>query len=438
MDSRILIVGTVPYNKKMTSRAFDAYFGDMDHSCLAQIFSYPSTPPKGHCSALYQITDAMLLRKVLGKSVTVGKRWKYEELPDITAADVERKDNNRLYRKLYRIGSRKNAFTCLLRKWLWKQKRWCTEDLNNWLDEFSPECVFLSFSDDFFIPEIALYVAEKYDIPIVSSIGDDYFFNDRFSCNPFYHIYRKKYKKLIRKVFAHGGSAIYISDKIRDKYNGEFALDGETVYLSSEVEHRAFRPINTEDPDICYFGNIRQGRNESLSEIASALGTINPQYRLTVCSAQNDKDIVKVLTDNPNVDFLGAIPYEEVKKRSAKADVLVIVEGFKQKHINMTRYSLSTKAADSIRSGASIFVYGSPECGVTEYMQGTGCAEVCTDRSQLPDRLKHLLFSEEYQKANYKKAEEVYEHNHVPSQSRAVFRKVVKKAIDSYEKTRKI
>lgn len=436
MDKRILIVGTVPYNKKMTSRAFDAYFGDMDHACIAQIFSHPSAPCKGHCASLYQITDAMLLRKVMRKSTVVGKIWNYKDLNDVCASPSDKKDNNRLFRKLYQIGSRKNAVTCLLRKHLWKKKRWLTEELQTWLDKFLPECVFLSFSDDFFIPEIALYVAEKYDVPIVSSIGDDYYFNDRFSCNPFYYIYRSKYKKLIRKVFAHGGSAIYISDKIRDKYNSEFALDGETVYLSSEVEHHAFRPINTTSPSVCYFGNIRQGRNESLSEIATALGSINPDYRLTVCSAQNDKDIVKVLTSNPYVVFLGAISYEEVKERSAQADVLVIVEGFKEKHINMTRYSLSTKAADSIRSGAAIFVYGSPECGVIEYMQGTGCAEVCTDQSQLTESLKHLLFSEDYQKENYMKAEEVYERNHIPSQSRAVFRKVVKKAIDSYDKTR--
>ncbi len=432
MDRRILIVGTVPYNKKMTSRAFDAYFGDMNRDCLCQIFSHPMAPQKGHCASLYQITDAMLLRKAMGKSTVVGRQWSYDELSDSSGDPSDHVDTSRVFRKLYRIGSRKNAFTCLLRKGLWAKRRWCTEQLNAWLDAFKPECVFLSFSDDFFIPEIALYVARRFDIPIVSSIGDDYYFNDRFSLNPFYIIYRSKYKKLIRSVFSHGGSAIYISDKIRDKYNSEFMLDGETVYLSSELEHRAFRPVDTLDPSICYFGNIRQGRNESLSMIASALGTINPAYRLTVCSAQNDGDIVSVLTKNPHVDFLGAIPYEEVKRRSVESDVLVIVEGFKQKHINATRYSLSTKASDSIRSGAAIFVFGSPECGVIEYMADTGCAEVCCDPKELEASLRHLLFSVEFQQKCYTRAEEVYEENHLPAHSRAVFRQVVEKAVDRY------
>ena len=38
MQYRVLIVGTVPYNEKSTSRAFDAYFHYMDKKNLAQIF----------------------------------------------------------------------------------------------------------------------------------------------------------------------------------------------------------------------------------------------------------------------------------------------------------------------------------------------------------------------------------------------------------------
>ena len=437
MHPRVLIVGTVPYNKKMTSRAFEAYFANWEKENLAQVFSNPLEPVKGHCGQLYQITDARLLKKAIGKKIIVGKRYMYDELGE-SHDFTESVEKGGFIRRLYRIGSRKNAFSCLMRKWLWKKSRWCTDDFNRWLDDFMPESVFLSFSDDFFIPEIALYVAERYDIPIVSSIGDDYYFNDRFSLNPFYHLYRGLYKKLIRKVFAHGGSAIYISDKIRDKYNGEFPLNGKTVYLCSEIERREFRPIDTQHPTVCYFGNIRQGRNESLSDIATAMGAVDPSYRLTVCSGQNDPDVVKVLTDNPYIIFLGSIPYDEVKRRSADADVLVIVEGFKKKHVNITRYSLSTKAADSLASGAAILTYGSPECGVIEYMQTTNAAMVCTDRQELKECIRKLFFDTDYQKTNYDNAERVAQKNHRLENSNAVFEGVVKESIAVYEKRHRL
>ena len=290
----------------------------------------------------------------------------------------------------------------------------------------------LSFSDDFFIPEIALYVAQRYHIPIVSSIGDDYYFNDHFSLSPLYYLYRGMYNKLIRQVFAHGGSAIYISDKIRDKYNSEFQLHGETVYLTSEVQRRPFRTISQRHPVISYFGNIRQGRNESLCEIADALGRISNSYILDVYTNQDSPRDIDVLKKNPNIRFHGSIPYSDVMVKTAESDIVVIVEGFKHKHIRNTRYSLSTKAADSLASGAQILVYGSPECGVIEYMDSTNSAAVCTSKDQLVDCIRHLINDEAFQRKNYQNAIKVTEQNHTLHSSTQIFTRVVEEAITQY------
>ena len=41
---RLLIVGTIPYNTKDSSRAFEAYFHNWEKENIAQIFSDPKTP----------------------------------------------------------------------------------------------------------------------------------------------------------------------------------------------------------------------------------------------------------------------------------------------------------------------------------------------------------------------------------------------------------
>ena len=212
----------------------------------------------------------------MGKKVDTGVIYHYDEL------DTEWKDND------LELGNAKAEAGLQVR---WKayasyafaqgnplRKRfWCTEKLNNWLDDFKPECVFLAFSDDYFIPQIAMYVAKRYNVPIVSCIGDDYYFNVEKTLNPIYHLYKSTYKKLIDKVLAWPGSAIYISNKIRDKYNSEFGLDGETVYLTSTVQRKPFSVINKDCPVITYFGNIGMGRNNSLNDIGYALGKIQFQ-----------------------------------------------------------------------------------------------------------------------------------------------------------------
>ena len=289
--------------------------------------------------------------------------------------------------------------------------------------------MFLSFSDDFFIPEIAHYAAEKFDIPIGSSIGDDYFFNDRFSLSPLYHLYRSSYKRLIRNVFRHSGSAIYISDKIRDKYNSSFGLDGETVYLNSELRRRPFVPCAADHPRVCYYGNIGLGRDRSLCELSEALAKISPGSVVQVYSSQQDRRAIRAFQRCQSIRFCGSIPYSEISGRIREDDVFLIVEGFRASDIRDTRYSLSTKAADALASGSNLFVYGSAECGVVEYMKQTGAAAVCTEPSELEAALRRFLSDQAAQKARWLRAVEVTKQNHNLETSTRIFRGVVEKAI---------
>lgn len=427
---RVLIVGTVPYNEMSTSRAFDSYFHFWEKENLAQIFSNAKIPVKGHCATLYQITDDRMLRRHFSKNVNTGVIFNYDDLPNEWADSTLEVGEGTA--KAYKIGSRKNSLIYLLRKLVWKKEYWCTKELLNWLDSFAPECVFLSFSDDFFIPSIALFVAERYSIPIVSSIGDDYYFNYKHTLSPLYHIYKLSYRRLIRKVLDHDGSAIYIGDKIRDKYNNEFGLNGETVYLTSSIARREFKQINREDPVISYFGNIRLGRNESLVDIADSLRSMNLNYKLHVYSNENEVSYYQMLVNHPNIFYHGSVPYDEVQRKTVESDILVVVEGFKRKHVDISRYSLSTKVADSLSSGVPILAYGSAECGAIEYAISTGSIITCTSKEQLSNELADLIFNVDLQKSIYNRAIEVTENNHRLNQSTAIFQDLVDRVCGEY------
>ncbi len=408
---RVIIVGTIPYNKNTSSRAFDAYFHNWEKHNIRQIFSNTKTPVKGHCGSLYQITDHRLLKRWLHKIDEVGVIFEDQELPD-DWANTDLEVGSGAVNYLYKIGSKDSPLKYLLRGILWKEKYWNTKKLNDWLDQFQPECVFLAFSDDYFIPRIALYISQKYNIPIMSCIGDDYYFNDRISFSPFYHLYRKTYKHLIDKIFQRPGNAIYIGNKIRDKYNAEFGLKGETIYLTSDIERHTFRKIDVVHPKIIYCGNIRLGRNQSLADIGYALQRINRDYFVDVYSTEKDKAFINVLNACPGVRFHGAISYAEVVRLTGQSDITIIVEGFKKKDVDTTRYSLSTKAADAIASGGNIFVYGDINCGVIEYMKETGCAVVCCEKDELEDELRKLIFNPDLQMKLYDRAIVVDREDH--------------------------
>lgn len=427
MHPKVLIIGTVPFNVQSSSRAFDSYFHFWEKENLAQIFSNPKKPCKGHCGTLFQITDHEMLDSWKFLHPDVGTIYNYDNLDDTWENNSYEVSD--YLKKFYKFGAKRSPLTHLLRGILWRKKFWCTKKLNDWLDSFHPDCVFLAFSNDYFINKIAIYVSKRYNIPIVSCIGDDYYFNKRWSFNPLYYIYMHTYKSLIRRVFKIGGSAVYICDKIRDKYNKEFNLDGQTVYLNSTIERKHFSPINKDHPIITYFGNVRIGRNNSLCDIADVLSKINSNYRLEVYSNEQDETYTKILKNHPFIKFGGSISYEKVKKRMRESDITIIVEGFLKKDIDVSRYSLSTKAADALACGSAILVYGSIECGIIEYMKKTEAAAVCTSKSELLSCIFNIIEKPELQKKYYSKAIEITHQNHTLESSCAIFEKIVTTAI---------
>lgn len=432
---RLLIVGTVPYNRQSTSRAFDAYFHNWPHEKIAQIFSNAAQPLKGHCDRLFQITDKMMLNRWFHRNAQVGKEYFRRSLKDETETGNEYNPahaGNTSY--LYRFGTRHTPLTHLLRKVLWRKDYWNTQKFNKWLEEFNPECVFLSFSNDFFILEIALYIAQKFDIPICSSTGDDYYFDGKFSLNPLYYLYHEWYKSLNRRVFRHKGSAIYIGDKIRDKYNDAFGLDGETVYLVSDIQRRPFKAIDPKMFTVRYFGNIRMGRNQSICDVAQALERINPNIIIEVYSNETDKNITGLFNKYKNIKYCGTIPYEEVMRRTLESDILLIVEGTKSKDINQSRYALSTKVADALASGCNIIGYGSTDCGAIEYLEAIGCATVGHSIPEMEIKIRNLINDPSLQKRYYEISMDVYEQNHTLKNSNEKVEQIIRRIVKKYKK----
>ena len=75
-----------------------------------------------------------------------------------------------------------------------------------------------------------------------------------------------------------------------------------------------------------------------------------------------------------------------MNKRLLNATFFVIAEGFRDEDINLTKYSLSTKASDGLASGAAILTYGPEDAGVVGYMKETGASMVLY-QSEEPKRI---------------------------------------------------
>lgn len=67
----------------------------------------------------------------------------------------------------------------MLRELVWAFKRWKSSDFEQWIENFNPNIVVLQFGDSSFMIDIALYVAQSRNIPLVVYNTEGYYFFPR-------------------------------------------------------------------------------------------------------------------------------------------------------------------------------------------------------------------------------------------------------------------
>jgi len=364
---KILILGSLPYKQNAQSRAFDSYFHYWPKEKLHQFFSSPFPPSKGHCSQFYQITDYRILKRNFNRKIRVGKIFYDIELASFQDKTILDSNSS----KFYKLGKHKTPLKRLFRKFIWKKKYWCSKEFVKWVEDFCPDVVFLAWSDDFYMLNIANFVCKNYDLPLISCVGDDYYFNNHFSLSPFYWIYRFKYKKLAKKVLQLNGSHVYISD-IRNKYNEYFSVSGQTIHVSCERQQISqWVPKKVEN--MVYFGNlVGYGRYKTLMTFANIINNKQKNIKIHIYSNEQNEQVLKQIKNVKNIVFHGSIPYESIKDKVTDYDCLIIAEELsKKKIIRDVKYSLSTKVGDSLSFGIPIIAIGNIECGTIEFIKNT-------------------------------------------------------------------
>lgn len=380
---KILIVDTQPYNTMVQSRALDSYFHKFKNENLMQIFSDPRTPCKGHCSILYQITDKQLFLRRFGKKNKVGRVFNISDLK----AEWHSSDIQKVYRP-----KNKTPLYRFIRKLVWKKRYWLTKELDTIVDSFQPDFVFVGFSKDFFIFEIAMHFSEKYNIPLILSIADDYVFYDEYKGQFLNRLYRKKYLQTVASLFKSDTICIFESQKIKNKYQEHFNVRGEVIHIASD-----FKPVICTGFDLkndwFYFGNLEFGRFNSLFQIADTLRLLGSNIMVHVYSKDIDKKKCKI--NHPNLRLHHQIPYSKAIEISKNAGALIIAEGFDEKDVGMVEYSLSTKVGDLLCSGRPIIAYGDMRCGSIGFLIENDVGYVATSKEQLAVMIRDLLVRKE-------------------------------------------
>ena len=386
---------------------------------LCQLYVRPTIPDVKMCSSYYQITDKQALKSLF--FAKPGGEVSEKQIEQIMAE----REKGELPAPPPPVGTK--ALLLLIRDIVWKLSRWYSKDLRLWIKRENPTCIFLAPGYSAFIYNIALRIAEDYNLPIITYICDDYYFVKK----PQSLIGKWQFSMLCKsteRIMNRTSQLVVISEEIKDIYHKEFNVPAEVLMTGAGVR-AVDKPTDQSVSKISYFGNLSDGRHKSLAEIGQALDTINSSHgteiALNVYSNETFSDILHVFSSIKSVRLCGFVSGKVFEEAFESSDILIHTESFDEMHIDRVKHSVSTKIADSLASGIPLFAYGPDSISSMKHLLRNDCAFVAVSREQLVDKLTTAVFDKENYSAVSSRAVEVAAQFHDNKANSSKLRSVI-------------
>ncbi len=407
---RILVVSNNSFSDTGNNgKTLASFFIEYPEECIAQLYFNPEVPNNTHYHNYFRITDSDLVRCVFKKNVGCGNII-YQKA---VALDGNfQKDNNSITRMLKKYNA-----TRTVREIFWLSKKWKTESLNQWLDEFSPKIVFFCAGDSGFAYDITKYVQKKYDTKLVVYITDDYVL-PRKTISPFWWLRKNYILNKMRDSVGRSDLFITISKQMKEKYKQLFGKDSIlAANMTESIRDQSIRVKKNDNLALVYAGGLHYKRYITLNLLAQSLKKYNNDLNnkkkayLKIYSWQKPShSVLKYLNLEGVSEFCGKLNPMQLKEILNYCDIPVQVESFAKKSIESTRLSISTKIPEYLSLGKAVLAIGPHQVASMEYLKDS--AFCITNQNHIYVELKKLLNNNELIEKLSVKALQKYEENH--------------------------
>ena len=246
------------------------------------------------------------------------------------------------------------------RNTVWRLARWKTNDFKNWLDDVDPDVIFFFSGDYSFMYDIAMFAADYLKKPIVVTCVDDYYIYNKNQNSLFGRLQHKRFLRRAKRLIDKAYCILTISDSMRDAYSELFGKPCKTLHTS--VERKNF-DLNPQASKVAYFGNLGYYRFEQLADIGRALknAKLPAVDCIDVYSGETDPLLLENLNEENGVRFHGYIDVNQIPEKYAECIAIIHTESFDPVTRARTRYSVSTKIAESLMYAPCLIAYGPEE-----------------------------------------------------------------------------
>ena len=392
---KILIISRTPWRDDNSfGSSFSNIFGNIDEIEIANIYCSSGVPNTNVAIRFFQISEKMILKNLFNKKNTTGKVANLYSHSDISSLENSENKEQKVFRFF-----QKNRFQIFMwfREIIWLFGRWKSKELNKFIDEYSPDLIFLPIYISPYMNKIGLHIKKKSGKKMVGYISDDNYTLKQFSLNPFFWLDRLVSRRFVKKA-VDACEILYVISSIQKKdYDICFKKDCKVLYKGGNFNafpterYRANKPIK-----LLFTGNIGAGRYKTLALIGEALDKINTNEIKAFLEIYSLTSLTRVMKSKlliyKSLVFKGGISQEVVKKKQDEADILVHVESFDLKERLLVRQSFSTKIVDYLQASRCIFAVGNKGTASINYLLNNEAA-VVSNKKEIESELKKLIDS---------------------------------------------
>ncbi|MEO5991597.1 MAG: hypothetical protein ABIP68_08180, partial [Ferruginibacter sp.] len=300
---------------------------------------------------------------------------------------LEKKTRN--YRKESKVEKPKirsyfNTLIHLLGLNQYKSRLIVSEQFENWVKDFDPDYIYTQLSN----LELIHFVNDlhgKTQIPIAIHIMDDWpitigkegilasYWNNKIHDN---------FRDLVNK----SSSFFSISEAMSEEYLLRYSKKFIPFHNPVDIDFwKKDSKNNYEIKDtfkILYAGRIGTGIRSCFVDIAIAINNLNKKgYKIELqMQITNDDPFIKDLSYYECIKFNKMIPYGDLPKKFAEADLLLLPNDFEAEATPFLKYSMPTKASEYMISGTPILLYARLETAITAHAIKHGWAYIVSER----------------------------------------------------------
>ena len=399
-EKRILVLSNGCFSDTDSNgRTLAQMFQDFNKENLAQFFVY-GTPDFSVCDRYYKVTDRDALESFL--------RWKETGgmVDNLTNQSLKADPSTNTPSKKVK----KTPISMLLREFVWLVGRWQGNKLEQWIENFNPEAIFVSLGDNIYLSRLAIQVAKKYKIPVYVYSTENYCFKDYnyLTKRPslFYKIFYLSMNRAFKKLENYVKLGIFNTPMLTEAYAGKFNYPCKCVFTPSDIDFVKNTEIS-EVPTVSYLGNLGVGRHKALVELASVLGELMPGVKLDVYGKlPGSVEAAKLITGCDHIRYKGFVSYSDVVRHIRESTLLVHAEVDNEFYSKDLKYAFSTKIADSVCSGTPFLIYARRDLAETDFLIGNQCAFVADSKEELRQELIKALTDKEAREFVVKNAKE--------------------------------